>query len=146
MSKYDLQSLSLEKLEDIAKKAAEILKDEKVDSLDPAISFNDYSLTVTGQIYEPLYHYHYLKRPYEILPLLADDSPRFLNDGKTMRIKIKKDVLYHPHPAFKGKARYVVAQDFLNQFKRMAVKSLKSPGVWFFADKLLLASSHPLTN
>ena len=109
---------------------------EKISSLDPATAFDDYALTVTGQIYEPLYHYHYLKRPYEIIPLLAEDFPLFRNDGKTMRIKIKKGIRYHDHPAFKGESRYVKADDFLNQFKRLALKTLNSPGVWFFAEKL----------
>lgn len=110
---------------------------EKINDIDPAIAFDDYSLTATSQAYESLYQYHYLKRPYEIIPLLADGMPEFLNGGKTLRVHLKKGILYHPHPAFKGEKRTVKAQDFINQFKRLAFKPLKSPVEWFFAGKLV---------
>lgn len=109
---------------------------EKPATLDPAVAFDDYTLTVTGEVYEPLYQYHYLKRPYEVVPLMADGFPEFFNDGKTLRIHLKKDIQYHQIPIFKGKRRTVRAEDFLNQFKRMAFEPLNSPGRWFFSKKI----------
>lgn len=108
--------------------------DNRVESLDPAKAYSDDSLLLSSQVLEPLYQYHYLKRPYEIQPLVADGLPLFSNKGKTVTIKIKKNIFYHDHPAFKGKRREVTAEDFLLQFKRMALNSLKSPGKNLFVD------------
>lgn len=102
--------------------------DNEVESLDPAKSYSDDSLTVSAQVMEPLYQYHYLKRPYEIQPLLAANLPTIEENGKMLIIPIKKGVFYHPHPAFKGVKREVRAEDFVTQFKRMGMETLKSPG------------------
>lgn len=108
----------------------------EIDSFDPAQAFNDDSLKVLSQVFEPLYQYHYLKRPYEVIPLIAEGMPTVSSDGLNYTIKIKRDVAYHPHPAFEGK-RFVKAVDFLNQIKRLAFKPLKSTGAWIFSGKLL---------
>ncbi len=105
--------------------------------MDPARAFNDESLKLIGQSYETLYQYHYLKRPYEIVPLLADSMPELSKNGKIYRIHIRKGVKYHPHPAFEGKDRFVTSQDFVNQIKRLAFKPVKSLGTWLFEGRLL---------
>ena len=38
--------------------------------LDPAQSYTEDEITFTGQIYEPPLQYHYLKRPYALIPPL----------------------------------------------------------------------------
>jgi ABC-type transport system substrate-binding protein len=108
--------------------------DDKVESLDPAKAYSDDSLFVSAQVLEPLYQYHYLKRPYEIEPLLADGRPEIKNKGTLITIKIKKNVFFHPHPAFNGEPRELIAEDFVTQFKRLALKSLKSPGRGLFSE------------
>lgn len=107
--------------------------DEKVESLDPAKAFTDDSLLVSAQVMEPLYQYHYLKRPYEVEPLLASGMPEISNNGKLIKIKIKKNIYYHPHEAFKNTMREVIADDFVVQFKRLSLEELKSPGRGLFA-------------
>ncbi|MBD65378.1 MAG: hypothetical protein CME62_09230 [Halobacteriovoraceae bacterium] len=108
----------------------------KIKSFDPAVAFNDDSLLVMGQTLETLYQYHYLKRPFEVIPLLADGMPEISEDGKTYTIKIKKDILYQNHNQdFQG-PRTVKAQDFIWQIKRLAFKPLKSTGTWLFEGKL----------
>ncbi|MCK5480083.1 MAG: peptide ABC transporter substrate-binding protein, partial [Gammaproteobacteria bacterium] len=42
---------------------------ERPNHLDPAQSYSSNEVTFTGQIYEPPLQYHYLKRPYELIPL-----------------------------------------------------------------------------
>ena len=61
-----------------------------IKSFDPAVAFNDDSLFVMGQTLETLFQYHYLKRPFEVIPLLAEEMPEISSDGKTYTIKIKK--------------------------------------------------------
>lgn len=110
--------------------------DDKIESLDPAKAFSDDSLLVSAQVLEPLYEYHYLKRPYEIEPLLAEGPLQLSKDGKTIRVNIKKNIFYHQHAAFRGQKRELIAEDFVIQFKRLALKSLKSPGRSLFAGVL----------
>lgn len=102
--------------------------DSPIESLDPAKAYSDDSLVVSAQVLEPLYQYHYLKRPYEPQPLTAEALPQIENKGRLVRIKIKKGIYYHDHPAFGGKPRELTADDFILQIKRLAMESLKSPG------------------
>ena len=105
-------------------------------SFDPAIAFNDDSLVLMSQSQESLYQYHYLKRPFEIIPALAAELPRVSADGLRYRIEIKKAVYYHPHLDILGSAREMVIDDFILQIKRLAFKPLKSTGRWLFDGKL----------
>jgi ABC-type transport system substrate-binding protein len=102
--------------------------DNEVESLDPAKAYSDDSLLVSSQVLEPLYQYHYLKRPYEVQPLLAENLPQLEEGGKVLVIRLKKNVFYHPHAAFRGEKRELRAEDFVLQFKRLAMETLKSPG------------------
>jgi len=111
--------------------------DNAFDSLDPAKAYSDDSLIVSSQVMEPLFQYHYLKRPYEIQPLVAEALPLLEQKGTVLKIKLKKKISFHDHQAFKGKPRYLKAEDFVNQFKRMAMESLKSPGKSLFAGLIL---------
>ena len=105
--------------------------------MDPSQAYSDDSLIVSAQVLEPLFQYHYLKRPYEIQPLVAEALPQFEEKGLILKIKILKGISFHDHPAFKGKSRYLKAEDFVNQFKRLAMKSLKSPGRSLFSGLVL---------
>ncbi|MCM2351465.1 MAG: ABC transporter substrate-binding protein [Bacteriovoracaceae bacterium] len=116
----------------IEKTSLRLSLDNVVESLDPAKAYSDDSLFVSAQVLEPLYQYHYLKRPYEIQPLLAEGLPHISNKGQLIKIKLKKDVFYHPHPAFNNQPRELVADDFVIQFKRLAMNELKSPGRGLF--------------
>ena len=85
--------------------------------LDPAQSYSSNEVVFTGQIYEPPLQYHYLKRPYTLIPLAATEVPRPYYEDKQGRrlpdnvshdkiaysvyeIHIKPGVKYQPHPAF----------------------------------------------
>lgn len=101
-----------------------------ITTLDPANAYDTQSLKAIGQSYETLFQYHYLRRPYVLEPLLADDFPQVEDGGKRYLINLKKDVPYHDHPAFKGQKRFLQAQDFVNQIKRLCFKPLNSAGAW----------------
>lgn len=83
--------------------------------LDPAISYSTDEAIFTYQIYEPPLQYHYLKRPYELIPLTTVAMPvvRYLDkegheiDGESekvafslYRLQIKPNIFYQAHPAF----------------------------------------------
>ena len=85
--------------------------------LDPAQSYTEDEITFTAQIYEPPLQYHYLKRPYELIPGTVKQvpQPRFLNaQGREVPADAPVDAIsesvyeltllpgihYQPHPAF----------------------------------------------
>ncbi|MCO4754340.1 MAG: hypothetical protein KC478_07645 [Bacteriovoracaceae bacterium] len=107
----------------------------KVPTLDSAHSYDTVSAEVVYQIYEPLYEYEYLLRPYTLKPLTAKEMPQVSDNGLTYTIKLKENIYYHHHKAFNGQ-RELVAQDFINQIKRIAFAPTKSPAWWLFADKI----------
>ncbi len=102
----------------------------EVSTLDPVNSYDNVSGFVIYNICEQLYEYHYLNRPYELKPLLAESMPKMENKGKRYVIKIKKNIRYHDHAAFKGKPRMVRAEDFITQIKRLSFAPLNSTGWW----------------
>ena len=84
--------------------------------LDPTASYSNNETPITFQVYESLYGYHYLKRPYTLIPKLATEVvvPKYLDKaGKALPadapgeliaesvydIPIKHGVMYAPHPA-----------------------------------------------
>jgi oligopeptide transport system substrate-binding protein len=85
--------------------------------LDPAQSYTEDEITFTAQIYEPALQYHYLKRPYELMPATVEQvpQPRFYDArGRQLpadapaeaiaesvyELKLKPGIRYQPHPAF----------------------------------------------
>ncbi|MBF0362874.1 MAG: hypothetical protein HQK49_17780 [Oligoflexia bacterium] len=112
---------------------ARISLESKITSLDPANAYDLVSGNIVYQIYETLYEYHYLKRPYTIQPLLAEALPIIEDKGKKYIIKIKKNVLYHNNACFKGEKRFLKAQDFVTEFKRLAFAPTNSNGMWSFS-------------
>ena len=85
--------------------------------LDPTASYSNPETAYTFQIYEPLYGYHYLKRPYVLTPKaaakvakphyvdkhgqpLGDDAAAELIAESVYDIPIKPGMRYQPHPAF----------------------------------------------
>lgn len=62
--------------------------------MDPIYANDLYSNQVIANIYEPLFEYHYLKRPLELQPLVAAAMPTASKDGLTHTIKIKKGIKF----------------------------------------------------
>jgi len=110
--------------------------DQAIDTLDTGRSYSDDSLLVIAQVAEPLYQYHYLKRPYEIEPLTAEKLPEISSDGLRVTVKIKPGLFYHRHPALKEK-RVLKSADFKMALKRIALKNFKSPARSIFSDLIV---------
>jgi oligopeptide transport system substrate-binding protein len=106
----------------------------KVQTLDPANVGDTSSDGVCKDFFECLYQYHYLKRPYELIPHLAADMPEISPDGTTYRIRIRRDVYFHDDPCFpEGKGRLLKAADFVYAWKRIADTKVRSKN-WFMFD------------
>ena len=97
--------------------------------LDPAKVSDTYSRTLTPHIFEALYKYDHLARPVKLKPLTADGMPEHSADFRVWTVKIRPGIYFAADPAFKGKQRELVAQDYVYSFKRFADPATKSP-VW----------------
>jgi len=125
---------------------------ERPKHLDPVQSYTEDEARFTQQILEPPLQYHYLKLPYELIPLAASELPRpvTLADGQSTRyeIRIRPGIRYQPHPAFVAAnrslapsaiarlespyalplgTRELTADDYIYQIKRLAHPRLHSP-------------------
>ncbi len=110
----------------------------KISSLDPGNINDTTSSTVASQIFECLYQYHFLKRPYELIPQLADSMPEISDGGLTYIIKIKKGVYFTDDKCFKnGKGRELKAEDFVFSLKRIANFRYVSKNWWFLDNKIV---------
>jgi len=110
----------------------------KVRGLDPGDIGDTTSSLVASQIFECLYQYHYLKRPYELVPQLAEDMPQVSEDGLTYTIKIKKGVYFADDQCFEnGKGRELKATDFVFAWKRIANIKYISKNWWIFDNKIV---------
>ncbi len=107
----------------------------EISSLDPAICYDAICNFAVAQIYESLYEFEYLKRPYSMRPLLAEGQPQISQDHLTYTFKIKKGIKYHDSNLL-PKGREVKAQDFINQIKRLAFMGTNSRGLWLFDGKI----------
>ncbi len=109
----------------------------KVGTLDPVRTSSTYDNEVQSQMYEGLFTYKYLVRPYQLEPLLAKSMPTVSEDGLTYTIDIREGVLFHDDKCFpNGKGRELVARDFVYSFKRMADSKNSPTGWWIFADRI----------
>ncbi|GIX06016.1 MAG: hypothetical protein KatS3mg115_0419 [Candidatus Poribacteria bacterium] len=91
--------------------------DEPPKHLDPAVAYSSDEYAFISMVYEPPLQYHYLKRPYELVPLLAESVPepiyydaqgnRLEGDPPADRVaravyevRIRPGIFYQPHPCF----------------------------------------------
>lgn len=112
-------------------------------SLDPAVAYDTTAHAVTGNVYGTLLEYHYLKRPYELIPGLARRVPerRELPDGRiAYRFELRPDLLFHDDPCFElsggegARTRQVRAADVAYQLHRIADPAVNSPVVQKFSN------------
>ncbi|MFP8874111.1 MAG: ABC transporter substrate-binding protein [Myxococcota bacterium] len=106
-------------------------------SLDPAVAYTTAAHVITGNVYDTLLEYHYLKRPFELIPGLATEVPvpEVLGDGKVRyRFELRPDLLFTEDPSFElggaGRTtRPVVAEDVAFELMRIADPAVNSPVV-----------------
>ncbi|MEW6746003.1 MAG: ABC transporter substrate-binding protein [Planctomycetota bacterium] len=104
---------------------------DNVATMDPISADNEFAKQVVAQIYETLYQYHYLLRPYRLVPCLAETLPEVSGDTLTYTIKIKRGVRFQDDPCFPaGKGRELVADDFVYGWKRLADTKLRGKTFW----------------
>ena len=91
---------------------------------------------MSAQVFEGLYHFHYLKRPLEVEPLLAKTLPIISADGKTYTIPLKENIYFHTSSIFK-RPRLMVAEDFIYSLRRLADPKNRSESFWVLENKIV---------
>ncbi len=105
---------------------------ERPKHLDPAQAYSENEYEFLALIYAPPLQYHYLKRPYQLVPLAASAMPavRYLDKHhrplpdtapaekiafSVYEIHVKPNLRYQPHPAFARDAQGRLEYDQLTQ-------------------------------
>ena len=110
-------------------------------TLDPAVSYNVADHKITANLYETLLEYHYLERPYRLMPALAVQvpEPRTLADGRvSYRFTLRPGMRFQKDPCFalggEGRQdREIFAADVAFELMRIADPKVISPVVATFA-------------
>ena len=114
---------------------------ERPKHLDPARSYGEDESLFTEQIYEPPLQYHYLKRPYTLIPSSAESVPvaRYYDSAdrplppdvsasdiafSVYEIRIRPGVRYQPHPAFARDAQGLPAYVGLGQSALTGIETI----------------------
>jgi ABC-type transport system substrate-binding protein len=117
--------------------------EERPKHLDPAVSYSSTEYEFIAQIYTPPLQYHYLKRPYTLVPLAAAKMPsvRYLDaSGQELLatteaadiafseyiVEIRPGIRYQPHPAF--------ARDEQGEFLYHALSEQQLESIYTLAD------------
>ncbi|MEI7842703.1 MAG: ABC transporter substrate-binding protein [Gallionellaceae bacterium] len=127
---------------------------ERPKHLDPVQAYSENEYVFLAQIYQPPLQYHYLQRPYTLVPQATDVMPtvsyvdkngRVLTEAapaeqvafSVYEIHLRSDLKYQPHPALakdgQGKSRYMNLSaadlkriDSLNDFAETGTRAVKA--------------------
>ena len=96
-------------------------------TLDPQKTSDVYSNYIESSIFDTPLDYDYLARPLKLVPLTLEALPQVSEDGRTYTMRVKPGIYFADDPAFKGKRRELVAQDYVYSIKRLMDPKLSSP-------------------
>jgi len=110
-------------------------------TLDPQVAYSVYDHEILSNVYETLLEYHYLKRPYQLIPGLAVEvpTPRALGDGRVAyRFELRRGVQFAPDACFAqdgggAAGRELLASDVAFSLMRIADPKVASPVIETFA-------------
>ncbi|MDQ6627482.1 MAG: ABC transporter substrate-binding protein, partial [Pseudomonadota bacterium] len=94
---------------------------------DPAQLSDLYSRIVTAHIFDAPLTYDHLARPFKLKPLVCTAMPEISDDYRSFVFRIRPGIHFADDPAFNGKRRELVAEDFVYAMKRIFDPKLKSP-------------------
>ena len=103
---------------------------------DPQATSDYYSSHVERAIFDPLYEFDYLARPYKIVPNTAVAMPEISADGRVWKIRVRPGIYFNDDPAFKGKKRELMAEDYVYSMKRLLDPKVRAPMLWFLDGKI----------
>lgn len=129
--------LACTKSRSLDKKELYLLTVDKIAGFDPINMGDSYSSLEGGKVFESLYEFHPYKRPYQLVPNLAQGLPEVSPDGLSYLIHIQKGVRFQDDPAFAGsKGREMTADDIIFSIMRLADPHLRAKNWWLLDDKI----------
>jgi ABC-type transport system substrate-binding protein len=93
---------------------------------DPQAAGDAYSNYVNRVIFDPLYKYDYLARPFKLVPNTAEALPDISADRMTYTIKVRPGIYFADDPVFKGQRRELTAADYVYALKRTLDPAMRS--------------------
>jgi ABC-type transport system substrate-binding protein len=126
---------------DAERKVGYLAFSEAPKTLDPQVAYSTADHLVTGAVYDRLLEYHFLERPYRLIPGLARDvpAPEPRADGHVVyRFELREDLQFADDPCFAlggaGRTtRRVTAEDVAFALMRIADPAVDSPVASTFA-------------
>ncbi|CAG0981820.1 Heme-binding protein A [Burkholderiales bacterium] len=103
---------------------------------DPQATSDLYSSHVNRAIFDTLFSYDYLARPYRMVPNTAAAMPEISADGRTWTIRLKRGIRFADDPAFGGRPRELTAHDYVYAWKRLLDPRMRSPYLWYLNGKV----------
>ena len=104
---------------------------------DPAQASEIFSGAVIAAIMEPLLTFDYLARPVKVIPLTAATMPEIADNGKTYTFHIRPGIFFTDDPAFGGRKRELVAEDYIYAIKRLMDPLNRSPNAFYVEGKVV---------
>ena len=108
-----------------------------VEGMDPHQSTDSYSQAIQRSIFEGLYEWDYLSRPTKLFANTAVALPDITDSGKTWTIRVKPGIFFTDDPAFGGKPRELVADDYVYSLKRFLDPALRFGGNPLITDAIV---------
>jgi peptide/nickel transport system substrate-binding protein len=110
-------------------------------TLDPAVAYSTADHVITGAVYDTLLQYHFLARPYRLIPGLLAEIPEPMpraGGGVVYRLRLQDGLLFQDDPCFTlgtpgATTRPVLAADVAFQLMRLADPKVNSPVAPTFA-------------
>ncbi|MDT8439603.1 MAG: ABC transporter substrate-binding protein [Wenzhouxiangellaceae bacterium] len=107
-------------------------------SLDPAHAATGYADLLVVNLFDTLYRYRYLARPYALAPNLAVGLPEVSDDGLRYVFRIRDDARFVDDPAFAdGRGRPVTVHDLIYALKRHFDPVTRSQGAWLWSGRIV---------
>jgi len=100
-----------------------------------------YSRTVAVAFFEAPYEFEFLAKPTRMRPATAAGMPEISEDFKTFTIRIRPGIYFADDPAFKGKKRELVAEDYVYSLKRHYDPRWKSGNLYILENAKILGLS-----
>jgi ABC-type transport system substrate-binding protein len=108
---------------------------------DPMAIGDENSNRVVSCIFEAPLSYDYLARPVKLRALTATALPEVADDFRSFTFRIRPGIFFADDPAFKGRPRELVAQDYVYTVKRYYDPRNNSENLYLFENAGLLGLS-----
>lgn len=115
-----------------------------IDTLDPQQWQDAFSARIGETIFEALYEWDPFGSPPLPVPNTAAGPPEISPDGLTWTVRLKPGIRFSDDPAFGGRPRELVADDFVYTLKRTVDPNLRGGGDPLMTD--LVAGLRPLVD